>query len=626
MTNETRALRTPGVRPRPYPTALFILGSAAIHFSVAPMHFQEYVPFGLFFVSAGIGQVALALGILTVPARRLFLAGAAGTGALIALWFVSRTIGLPIGPHPGRPEAIGFSDIACVVLELVSTLLLVRAAFRRPKSRRRGPVRIALTTAPAVLLTTILTAVGVGSAINDMPYAFNASPIVPGQAATNLALLTEAPGSEPVKTFTLTARVTRIKGQDAWTYNGTVPGPVLRVTQGDRLRVTLHNRLPASTTIHWHGVPGLPDAEDGVAGITQQAVTPGHSMTYEFVAREPGTYWYHSHQDTSSQIGRGLFGALVVEPKGGPTESRDYTVVLHGAVDVSAVAINGTTGDLHLDARPGDTVRLRIVNAFAPGMDGGAETPVLLGAPYRVVALDGRDLVQPQVLPAERLPLGMGQRADVVFTMPTSGAVRLVDAAEKGEAAFSIPTTRPATVTVGDGPAPGAVDVGRLPLFDLTRYGQGGADPVAAAHADATYPIVLEAQGGFHDGRIELVHTINGRPSPYVPPLNVREGQVIRLHIVNRTPEFHPMHLHGHTLSVLRKDGRPIEGSPVHLDTILVGPHETWDVAFAADNPGIWMLHCHVLLHASFGMSMTVNYAGISSPYEMGSRSGNVPE
>ena len=405
-----------------------------------------------------------------------------------------------------------------------------------------------------------------------------------------------------------------------------MPGPELRVTQGDRVRVTLVNHLPASTTIHWHGVPGLPNAEDGVAGITQQAVAPGHSMGYEFVAREPGTYWYHSHQDTSNQIGRGLFGALVVEPRGGRADVRDYAVVLHGAINSSSVAINGTTGDVHLDARPDDTVRLRLINAFAPGMDGGPETPVLFGAPYRVVALDGRDLAQPQPRSAERLPLGMGQRADLVFTMPQSGSVRLVDGAEKGAAAFSIATSRPATVTVGDGSAPAAADMSRIPVFDVTRYGQAAVDPVSAARADATYPVVLNERPGFHNGRIELVHTINGRSSPYIPPITVREGQVIRLHIENETGEFHPMHLHGHTLSVLARNGRPIEGSPVHLDSILVGPNETWDVAFLADNPGIWMLHCHVLLHASFGMSMTINYAGISTPYEMGSRSGNVPE
>src|SRR5215470_14829223 len=144
MFDSSRAARTPEVGRRPYPTALLILGAAAIHFSVAPTHFQEYLPFGLFFVGAGIAQVALAGAILTVPTRRLFLAGAAGTLGLIGLWFVSRTIGVPIGPHPGKPEAIGFPDIICVALEVVFTLMLVRLAFRRPKSRPRGPVRVAL--------------------------------------------------------------------------------------------------------------------------------------------------------------------------------------------------------------------------------------------------------------------------------------------------------------------------------------------------------------------------------------------------------------------------------------------------------------------------------------------------
>jgi len=88
----------------------------------------------------------------------------------------------------------------------------------------------------------------------------------------------------------------------------------------------------------------------------------------------------------------------------------------------------------------------------------------------------------------------------------------------------------------------------------------------------------------------------------------------------------HPIHIHGHVFSVLAKNGQRLSGSPVHLDAILVGPHETWDVAFKADNPGIWMLHCHVLIHAAGGMSMTINYEGISSPFTMGTRSGNVPE
>jgi FtsP/CotA-like multicopper oxidase with cupredoxin domain len=86
------------------------------------------------------------------------------------------------------------------------------------------------------------------------------------------------------------------------------------------------------------------------------------------------------------------------------------------------------------------------------------------------------------------------------------------------------------------------------------------------------------------------------------------------------------MHLHGHTLSVLAVDGAPVEGSPVHLDTVLVAPRQTVDVAFIADNPGVWMLHCHVLLHAAFGMSMMIDYAGVSTPYLEGGPAGNVPE
>lgn len=138
--------------------------------------------------------------------------------------------------------------------------------------------------------------------------------------------------------------------------------------------------------------------------------------------------------------------------------------------------------------------------------------------------------------------------------------------------------------------------------------------------------MVLGEGPGFHDGGVALVHTINGAASPDVPPIVVHTGQLVRLHMVNDYGEFHPMHLHGHVFSVLDVDGSRPQGSPVHLDTVLVGPHQTVDVAFLADNPGLWMLHCHVLVHASMGMSMMINYAGVTTPFEMGGRSGNVPE
>jgi FtsP/CotA-like multicopper oxidase with cupredoxin domain len=141
-----------------------------------------------------------------------------------------------------------------------------------------------------------------------------------------------------------------------------------------------------------------------------------------------------------------------------------------------------------------------------------------------------------------------------------------------------------------------------------------------------TAPVVLRERPGFHDGAIQLVHTINGHASPRVPPIVVHTGDLVHLHMVNDTDEFHPMHLHGHVMTVLAADGRPARGSPIQLDTVLLAPRQTVDVAFRADNPGIWMLHCHVLVHARMGMSMTVNYAGVTTPFEMGSRSGNTPE
>jgi FtsP/CotA-like multicopper oxidase with cupredoxin domain len=627
-------VRSAPQRPGPallFGAALLTAGPAAIHLAVAPMHFQEYVPFGLFFVAAGLVQLAAATAMLFRPSRRLFLAAAAGTAGIIGLYLVSRTVGVPVGPRPGQAEMVGFADVACTTMELVSLPLFVLAAFRRPKPRRRHPVRVVLAAAPATLLAAALTYVGTGTAGASMPVAYNVSPVVAGRPSTSVDLLTAPAGGEPVRTFTLTARVARIDGQDAWTYDGTVPGPELRVVQGDRLRVTLVNHLPQSTTIHWHGLPGLPNAEDGVAGITQQAVPPGRSMTYEFVVNAPGTYWYHSHQDTSGQISRGLYGAFVVEPRTGQTEDRDYTVVLHSAL-AGGVDVNGTT-DLRLAARPGERVRLRLVNAVAPGMDGGPEAPVLLGAPYRVVALDGRDLNQPELLGPRLVPIGMGQRADLVFTMPAAGAVRLVDNEKQGQQtgvqgainAVSGGHHLP-TVTVGGGPLPAPGSTRTLPVFDPLHYGVPAADPVASAPVDASFPILLTEQPGFHDGSIQLVHDINGASSPNVPPITVHEGEVVRLHIVNDTPEFHPMHLHGHTMSVLSRNGDPVTGSPVRLDSVLVGPHETWDVVFLADNPGLWMFHCHVLLHAAFGLTMSVNYAGVTTPYEMGTRSGNRPE
>jgi FtsP/CotA-like multicopper oxidase with cupredoxin domain len=254
---------------------------------------------------------------------------------------------------------------------------------------------------------------------------------------------------------------------------------------------------------------------------------------------------------------------------------------------------------------------------------------MLLGAPYQVVALDGRELNSPEMLGPTRIPLGMGQRADLVVTMPTSGSVRLIDTEILGETSpvqklffAGGHGAQLASVTMGSGTP--REDAAGAPLFDLTRYGAPTLDSVATTTPDVNAEIVLDNDPGIRDGRPQLIHTINGQASPNVAPINVAQGQVVHLHIVNNTEEFHPMHLHRHVMAVIALNGEAIQGSPVHLDSMLVGPHETWDVTFVADNPGIWTFHCHVLLHAGMGMVTTINYTGISTPFEMGSRSGNM--
>jgi FtsP/CotA-like multicopper oxidase with cupredoxin domain len=615
---------------RVYSAVLLTLGSALIHLAVAPEHLREWLPFGVFFLAVGSAQIVLAVNLLAKPTRRLALNLAIQNVFLLGIWTISRSVGLPFGPTPGQPEEIALTDVLCGVLEVLALVTLVALVIWPVRRRPRRIWLVCLGTLPAAILSLAMTSIAISATLSAMPEAVNAAPPRPGQPTTSITTLVEAPGNQPVKHFTLTAAETQIDGNTVWALNGSVPGPELRVTQGDRVQVTLVNQLPESTTLHWHGVV-LPNAEDGVAGVTQDAVAPGAQYTYEFVANEPGTYWYHSHQQTEEQLPRGLLGALVVLPSSGAVpEQRDYTVLFHG--DSGHVSINGASDSVHLEAKPGETVRLRLINAVVPSMDGGPEAPVVLGAPVHVASLDGRDLNAPSDLGPTRIPLGMGQRADVVFTMPSSGSVEVVDTELAGETTavqqLFTSSAQPhfATLTIGDGQPPAIDDAADAPLFDPLQYGQPTSDAVAAATPDQVVPVVLGEHGGMRDGRPQLIHTINDAASPSVPPITVSEGQIVRLHIVNSTAEYHPMHLHGHVMSVLSVDDQPVQGSPIHQDSILVGPHQTIDVAFAANNPGIWMFHCHVLLHAGMGMTTSVNYVGYSTPFEMGTRSGNMPE
>jgi len=449
---------------------------------------------------------------------------------------------------------------------------------------------------------------------------------------TPLTQLVEPPSAAPVKRFVLTAQMTTLDlgaGQRvaALTFNGSAPGPELHVQQGDQVEVTLNNKdIADGVTIHWHGV-NVPNAMDGVAGVTQDAVKPGAAFTYRFIAKDAGAYWYHSHQDSHFQVLRGLYGFLIIEPRDPPAHyDHDYTIDLHEwkpapdcfSTCAKTLLINGKADPLQLEARPGELIRLRVLNS---GED--VHWPALLGAPVQVTALDGHDINAPAPLNTHRFLIAAAQRYDLSFQMPSAGAVQLIDM----DAAATPSGQRPSVSISGQG-APGLASYpAEAPLFDFTHYGVPVARALTSrAHFDAHFDITLNNQLGFLDGQFFMLFTINGQTFPNIPMINVQPGQLILLHIANASDDLHPMHLHGHAFTVLSRNGQPLTGSPIILDTLAVGPHETYEIAFHADNPGLWMLHCHILRHAHQGMDMMVAYPNIVTPFNVGSASGNHPE
>jgi FtsP/CotA-like multicopper oxidase with cupredoxin domain len=436
---------------------------------------------------------------------------------------------------------------------------------------------------------------------------------------TPLASLQAPETASHIDTFTLTAQLAHLSfnphsGADAWTFNGTSPGPTLRVHQGDLVVVHLINHLLVGVTIHWHGV-AVPNSADGVAGVTQDAVKPGQSYTYRFLTKDAGTYWYHSHQESMAETDKGLFGILVVEPAMPITD--DQVDVALGLHTWSVITVNGMAATVSLPAQPGQWVRLRLVDTDT------SYRLTLAGAPFLVAALDGHDLHKPTLLTATTLAIEGGQRYDLRFRMPESGPVALLVANDTEQQYPKTPA-----VLIGQGPfTASALPSPSQNWFDFSTYGQPRPDRInAQSHFDATSTISLGFTLGFSNGRPGPVFTLGGQAFPNTPTIMVKPGQLVRLRLVNTTEDVHPMHLHGHTFTVLTKNGRPLAGSPIHLDTIAVRSHETYEIAFYADNPGLWMLHCHNLFHANHGMDLMVVYPNISTPYTIGNASGNFPD
>jgi FtsP/CotA-like multicopper oxidase with cupredoxin domain len=501
----------------------------------------------------------------------LFTAGyAAAAGPLVTL-----LIGYPVGWTAGL-----------IVVALVGAAALVTA--------RSTGTRLPAST---VALTVLLGLIGVGFAL---PSVASTAAEHAGHHATVAALrgpATPEPGGA-VRRYDLTARTATVtlpsgRREAAWTFNGTVPGPPITARQGDLVEVRLHNAdITAGVTLHWHGYD-VPAGEDGVPGLTQDAVPPGGEFTYRFRADQVGTYWYHTHEVSDRGVRMGLYGTLVVAPKTPPPPGVDLTLPVHTLG--GATLLGDTDQPLARPATPGTPVRLRLINT-----DNTPHRFALAGVAYRLVAVDGTDLSGPGELTRVSLRLPAGGRYDLAFVMPDGPVALMLDGDHAG-----VRLTHP------DGTANADTDASRWPELDLTRYGTAAPTPFGAdSRFDRRYTLVLDRGISVAGGTPRYAHTVNGRAFPAIPTQVVTEGDLVRMTVVNRSRDTHPWHLHGHHVLVLARDGQRTSGSPLWLDTFDVRPGEVWEVAFRADNPGAWMNHCHNLSHADQGMMLHLAYQG----------------
>ncbi|TFV68343.1 UNVERIFIED_ORG: multicopper oxidase family protein [Bacillus sp. AZ43] len=388
---------------------------------------------------------------------------------------------------------------------------------------------------------------------------------------------------------------------DGYTIGGSSPGPALEARQGDLVQVTLTNvDVPDGVTLHWHGVD-VPNAEDGVAGVTQDAVPPGGRHVYRFVAEDAGTYWYHSHQVSHAQVRGGLFGTLVVLPPGERAE-QDVVAAVH--TYAGRRTIDGRTGEHAVVTEPGRPVRVRLVNT-----DNGPLRAWVSGGSYRVVAVDGTDVHEPTEVDAQGVVVTAGGRVDLLVQAPVR-----IDAG--GGAALLL------------GPRGTRIAAAAEPQeqVDLLSYGSPAALPFDPDDADRRFEYAIGRRIGFLDGRPGFWWTVNGGMFPDVPMFHVAEGDVVRMTISNDSGDVHPMHLHGHHAVVLSRDGVGSTGSPWWVDSLDVLDGETYEIAFVADNPGIWMDHCHNLEHARDGLVAHLAYSGVSAPFRVGGDAENAPE
>ena len=400
----------------------------------------------------------------------------------------------------------------------------------------------------------------------------------------------------------------------AWTFGGQAPGVELRCRQGDELRVRFINHLPEPTTIHWHGIR-LPLEMDGVPYVSQAPVLPGEFFDYRFVTPDAGSYWYHPHESSAKQLGRGLVGPLIIEEREPTGFKHERTLCLKswhvdevGAFTEFSVpreaAREGTRGRLStingvslptLELPAGQVVRLRLIN-----VDSTITYRLNLSSgEARIYALDGNP-IEPRPLGKDYW-LGPGMRIDLALKVPAVGSEELslrngplrlatIKSVASNEPAAEWPPALP----------PNPVAEPDLAKAETLRFNFEWAAALASP-AD-------EAAGRYKYWQINgQAWDINDKTCADRPIASLKKDGHYIFVLRNMAQYQHPIHLHGLIFKVLDSNRRKIE--PYYTDTFLLGKNETARIAFVADNPGVWMFHCHVIDHMETGLMAAIEIA-----------------
>lgn len=462
----------------------------------------------------------------------------------------------------------------------------------------------------------------------------------------------------------------------ALTVNGTMPGPTLRFQEGDLARIRVHNDLPGEeTSTHWHGLL-LPNAQDGVPHVTTPPIQPGATHTFEFVLRHAGTYWYHSHTHLQEQ--RGVYGAIVVLPRAGTRTAasdradRDEVLVLSdwtnedpdevmrtlargsdyyslkrgsaqsllGAwkagemknyldrewskmppmdvadVGYDAFLINGRR-HLQLGGRPGERIRLRVINA-------AASTYFYLhwaAGPLTIIEADGLP-VEPVAVP--RILIGNAETYDVVVTIPARGEWELRATAMDGSGHASAGLGQGLPHPASDPPKPQIYSMDEMLDLAMTMQDDDPRASVDLPRPGPPYPLLrarrdttLPAEAPRRDLTMNLtgdmgryVWSFDGKTMAQDGVVTLHHGEVVRLELVNNTMMHHPIHLHGHFFRVLNGQG---PRAPLK-HTVDVPPMSRRTIEFEANERHAWLFHCHLLYHMMSGMSRVFRYETESGP------------